>query len=439
VKKIIAVMKREYLATVRKKMFIFMTLFFPVLIAGLMFLLIVLMGGALGEKRVAVIDGTGRLAEVFSKPLRPEVPNAREAVQGRRNDLPQTLHLDYVDARKQDVQEAAKPYLSQLIAGKETDHSLDAVLVVPRNAFDDPKAKMTFYSRTATDIMSQERLAGVANRAVQRQRLAERGITGAQQDAIMRPVDIEGVQLSRSGEQRKSGELNFIFAFILAALLVVPAFMYGVEIMRGIVQEKSDRIIEVLISSMTPFELLTGKIAGIALVGLTQIAVWLLALAGVAAYGTALAAVAGINVLQFLRPSLFVYFLLFFILGYLTYVCVYAVAGAACNTDKEAQQMMFPIQMVMMIPWFVMTPIITNPDSKMAVTMSLMPVFGPVTMFARTTASDPPAWHLVVCIGVSLATILAFFWVTAKIFRVGILSYGKRPTIPELWRWLKVA
>src|SRR5262249_34359389 len=159
--------KREYFATVRKKMFIFMTLFFPVLIAGMMFLMIVLMGGALGEKRIAVIDGTGRLAEVFSKPLRPEAPNPRDAVRGKRNDLPQTLQLDYVDARGKSVQDVAKAYLSQLIEGKETGHSLDAVLVVPSNAFDDPNAKMTFYSRTATDIMSQERLAGVANRAVQ--------------------------------------------------------------------------------------------------------------------------------------------------------------------------------------------------------------------------------------------------------------------------------
>src|SRR5207247_5043362 len=125
-------------------------------------------------------------------------------------------------------------------------------------------------------------------------------------------------------------------------------------------------------------------------------------------------------------------------LGYLTYVCVYAIAGAACNTDKEAQQLMMPIQMVMMIPWFVMMPIITNPDSSMAVSFSLMPVFGPVTMFARTVAAEPPVWHIAVSIAVSLVTILLFFAATAKIFRVGILSYGKRPTIPELWRWMKV-
>ena len=211
----------------------------------------------------------------------------------------------------------------------------------------------------------------------------------------MRDVPVEGVQLSRTGEQKKGGELNFIFAFVMAALLIVPAFIYGVEIMRGIVQEKNDRVVEVLISSMSPFELLTGKISGVALVGLTQVSVWLLILGGAATFGAAVAHEAGVNITQFLKPMLFVYFILFFILGYLTYVCVYAVVGAACNTDKEAQQMMAPIQLVMMIPWFIMMPIITNPDSSMSVAFSMMPVFGPVTMFARTVASEPPVWHVV--------------------------------------------
>ena len=209
--------------------------------------------------------------------------------------------------------------------------------------------------------------------------------------------------------------------------------------MRGIVQEKNDRIVEILISSMSPRELLTGKIAGVAAVGLTQVSVWLLILVGVGGFGAATAMAAGINVFQFLKLMTFVYFLIFFILGYLTYVCVYAVAGASCNSDKEAQQLMAPIQMVMMMPWFLMFPIITNPDSSLAVGFSLAPVFGPVTMFARTVASEPPMWHIALSIVISLATIALFFWGTAKIFRVGILSYGKRPTIPELWRWLRVA
>ena len=143
--------------------------------------------------------------------------------------------------------------------------------------------------------------------------------------------------------------------------------------------------------------------------------------------------------MQFLRPIVFLYFPIFFLLAYFTFVCIYAIGGAVCNSEKEAQQLIAPISMIMMLPWFLMFVIITNPDAKMSVAFSLSPVFGPITMFVRTLVSEPPVWHILLSIAISIATILAFFWVTAKIFRVGILSYGKRPTIPELWRWLKVA
>ena len=427
-RKMLAVFKREYLSSVRKKMFIFMTLFFPVLMAALFFIPMLVMARTLGGKAIAVIDGTGQLRDAFTK-----------SSKRRGRDLPSTLNLDYVDAKDKDVDAVAKSYLNRLSAGSHADRPLDALLIVPPGVISAPKAKMTFYSRAATDVITQQLLGATANHEIQRQRLAARGINADEVEALTRNVPLEGVQLSRSGEQKKGGEANFMFAFLLAGLLIIPAFVYGLEIMRGIVQEKNDRVVEILISSMSPKELLTGKIAGVAAVGLTQVSVWLLILVVVGLFGAATALAAGINVFQFLKPLTFVYFLVFFILGYLTYVCVYAVAGAACNTDKEAQQLMAPIQMVMMMPWFLMFPIITNPDSSLAVGFSLSPVFGPVTMFARTVASEPPMWHILLSILISIVTIAVFFWGTAKIFRVGILSYGKRPTIPELWRWLRVA
>jgi len=226
---------------------------------------------------------------------------------------------------------------------------------------------------------------------------------------------------------------------VFAALLILPSFIYGNDIMRGIVQEKTERVVEVLISSMRPIQLLGGKILGVAAVGLTQIGVWVAMGMAIAAYGTAVAVTADINVSQFLRPMVFFYFFVFFILAYMTYVCVYAIAGAISNSEKEAQQFIAPINIVMLLPWFLMMPIIMNPDSKLAVGFSLAPVYGPMTMFVRTLVSEPPLWHVAVSIVVSIATIAAMFWMTAKIFRVGILSYGKRPTIPDLWRWTKVA
>jgi len=437
--KMFAVLKREYLAAVRKKMFIVMTILFPVLMATAILLPSVMMARGMGEKRVAVLDGTGRLADSFAPVLPPAAPqkqNLGEALRGRRRapDLPQTLKIEYVNASKgSDL----KSFLTRL--NTKDSQKLDSVFVIPADAIEGEKAKMTYYSRNATDVITQERLNSVANRAIQRLRLDAHGLNPDQVDRLMRQVPVEGVQLSRSGEQKKGGELNLILAFIFAALLLIPSFIYGVEIMRGIIQEKNDRVVEILVSSMSPRQLLTGKVVGIAFVGLTQIAAWLLMATVIAVYGSAIAASAGFNVMQFLRPALFVYFLIFFVLAYLTYVCIYAIAGAICNSDKEAQQLIAPISMFMMIPWFIMFPIITNPDSPLAVGFSLAPVFGPLTMFVRTIVSEPPMLHIVASMLVSVATIFVFFWATAKIFRVGIFSYGKRPTLAELWQWLKVA
>ncbi|HEV7428354.1 MAG TPA: ABC transporter permease [Thermoanaerobaculia bacterium] len=439
--KMFAVIKREYLQAVRKKMFIFMTLFFPVLMAALFIVPGLMVAKGLGGKKVAVVDGTGALKNAFAHHLEPATPDPKQALSGKtRGELPQSIDVEYVPANgTASPTAAAKPYFDRMNADKSSGQHLDAVLVIPSNAFEGNDAKMTYYSRSSTDVFTQERLATVANRAIQRQRLSGRGIDPAVVDTLTREVPIESVQLSRSGEQKKGSEATLIFGFIFAALLIIPSFIYGLETMRGIVQEKSERIVEVLVSSMSPRELLTGKILGVAAVGLTQVAAWLTIIASVGAFAAASAMVGGFDVKQFLRPMVFVYFALFFLLGYLTFVCVYAIAGAACNTDKEAQQLVAPIQMLMMVPWFVMFAIITNPDSSFAVALSLMPVYGPITMFVRTLVSEPPVWHILVSIGVSIVTIAVFFYVTAKIFRVGILSYGKRPTIPELWRWMKVA
>ncbi|HEU4523234.1 MAG TPA: ABC transporter permease, partial [Thermoanaerobaculia bacterium] len=349
----------------------------------------------------------------------------------------QNMKIDYVDATGKDSEEFARPYLSRLSADGE--QRLDGVFIVPPAAMTDSDTTLRYYSRAAADFMSQERLASITNRAVQRHRLASRGIAPEDVEAVLRNMSVDGVQLSKTGEEKKGGIANFFVGFVMTGLLLIPSFVYGLEIMRGIIQEKTDRVVEVLISSMSTSQLLVGKILGVALVGLTQIGVWFIMFAAVGMFGLATAAMAGENLLQLLRPATFVYFFIFFILAYLTYVCVYAIGGAVSNSEKEAQQLIAPITMVMMLPWFLLVAIITNPDSTLSVAFSLAPIFGPMTMYVRTLVADPPMWHILLTILISIATIAVFFWATAKIFRIGILSYGKRPTIPELWRWLKVA
>ena len=432
--KMLAVLKREYLAGVRKKMFIVMTLVFPLFLAGVFIIPMMVMSKGLGDKTVAVIDGTGELRATYEHP--------DDFARIGRDGSPLSMNLQYVDGKGQsDLDAFAKPWLDRMTDGgkEKAQKKIDGVLLIPASALDSNDTALKFYSRSAADIITQERVASITNRGIHALRLTRRGIDEADAKKILASARVQGVQLSKTGEEKKGGTANFLAGLILCGLFMFPSFVYGLEIMRGIIQEKTDRVVEVLISSMTPKQLLTGKILGTALIGLTQVTAWLLMASIAGGFAAAVATFAGEDVLRFLRPSTFVYFIVFFLLAYLTYVCIYAIAGAACNSDKEAQQLIAPITMIMMLPWFLVGALITNPDSTLAVAFSLAPVFGPMTMFLRTVVADPPLWHVLVSVAVSIATIALFFRVTAKIFRVGILSYGKRPTIPELLRWLKAA
>lgn len=438
-RKMFAVVKREYLQAVRKKMFVIMTILFPVLMAGAFTLPTIIAARGLGEKKVVVVDGTGRLSSSFTKTVAPPRPKIDDSIRGRRAEVPQLLTIDYVDASGiKDFSTAEKPFLSRLGVAKGPLKA-DGVFIIPPDAIDGTNVKMKFYSRSAADLFTQVSLSNLANHGIERLRLTGHGINGDQVDALTREVPVDAIQLSRSGEQKKGGQANLLLALLFGWLLLMPSFVYGIEIMRGIIQEKNDRVVEVLVSSMSPRQLLTGKILGIAAVGLTQISAWLIMLALIGGYAAAAATFAGFDVAQFIHPSLFVYFICFFLLAYLTYVCIYAITGAICNSDREAQQLMGPIMILIMLPWFLMFPIITNPDSSLAVGFSIAPLFGPVTMFVRTLVSDPPILHVIASMAVSIVTVLALFWTTAKIFRIGILSYGKRPTLSELWQWLKIA
>ena len=439
--KLLAVLKREYLQAVRKKMFIIMTFLLPVLMASMMVLPSFMMMRGMGEKKIAILDGTGDLKGAFA--TAEEKAAAKDSgnpmARSRRAASASSLNFEYVDRRGDaSLEESAKPFLSRMTTADKSQ-KLDGVLIIPTDTLTNSEARLKYYSRSATDFVNQERLGRMTSRAAQRFRLTSSGLTPDQIEKVLTDVRVDAIQLSKTGVEKKGGAANFFVGFILTALLLIPSFVYGLEIMRGIIQEKTDRVVEVLVSSMSPSQLLTGKIIGIAAVGLTQIAVWLVMLGLLGTFGATTFALAGENVLSLIRPMTFVYFVIFFTLAYLTYVCVYAIGGAVCNSEKEAQQLIAPITMLMMVPWFLLVPLITNPDSSMAVGFSLSPVFGPLTMYVRTLVADPPIWHILLSIAISIATITVFFWVTAKIFRVGILSYGKRPTLPELWRWVKVA
>ncbi|MBP7675345.1 MAG: ABC transporter permease [Thermoanaerobaculia bacterium] len=440
-RKLWAVLKREYRETVKKPSFLIMTVLAPFLLGALMLVPALLASRGMGERRVAVLDGTGRLRAAVEG-LAGEAPAERSAfARGRGTNVPTgRIVPEYVDLFTVDPKNAVGPYLERLsLERTPKERRLDGVLLVPADAFERPLTHLTYFSRSAADLLAQDRLGRAVNRALQRERLAARGLPPAELELILAPLPVETVQVTKSGQERRGGEGSFVLAMLFLALLFIPSLVYGQEVMRGVIQEKTDRVVELLVSSMTPMELLSGKILGMAAIGLTQMAVWVTMGGVVAAAGLSGARSAGFDLSTVLRPSIAVWFVVFFLLSYLVTVGVYAAGGAIVSSEKEAQQVLTPVMIVFLVPWFLMMPILTNPDSTLSVVLSLVPIYTPMTMFIRLLVSEPPAWQVALSLLLSVATIAGLLKASAKIFRAGLLATGKRPTIPELWRWLKEA
>lgn len=440
-RKLWAVLKREYRETVRKPSFLIMTVLAPFLMGALMLVPALLATRGLGERKVAVLDGTGRLRAAVEA-LAGEAPGERSAfARGRGANAPTgRIVPEYVDLFTVDPKNAVGPYLERLsLERTPKERRLDGVLLVPADAFERPLTHLTYFSRSAADLLAEERLGRVVNRALQRERLAARGLPPSELELILAPLPVETVQVTKSGQERRGGEGSFVLAMLFLALLFIPSLVYGQEVMRGVIQEKTDRVVELLVSSMTPLELLSGKILGMAAIGLTQMAVWVTMGGSLAVAGLSEARSAGFDLSTVLRPSIAVWFVVFFLLSYLVTVGVYAAGGAIVNSEKEAQQVLTPVMFVFLVPWFLMMPILTNPDSTLSVVLSLVPIYTPMTMFIRLLVSEPPAWQVALSLVLSVATIAGLMKASAKIFRAGLLATGKRPTIPELWRWLKEA
>ncbi len=440
-RKLWAVLKREYRETVKKPSFLIMTVLAPFLLGALMLVPALLATRGMGERKVAVLDGTGRLRAAVEA-LAGEAPGERSAfARGRGASAPTgRIVPEYVDLFTVDPKNAVGPYLERLsVERTPKERRLDGVLLVPADAFERPLTHLTYFSRSAADLLAQERLGRAVNRALQRERLAARGLPPAELELILAPLPVETVQVTKSGQERRGGEGSFVVAMLFLALLFIPSLVYGQEVMRGVIQEKTDRVVELLVSSMTPMELLSGKILGMAAIGLTQMTVWVTMGGAVAAAGLSEARSAGFDLSTVLRPSIAVWFVVFFLLSYLVTVGVYAAGGAIVSSEKEAQQVLTPVMFVFLVPWFLMMPILTNPDSTLSVVLSLVPIYTPMTMFIRLLVSEPPAWQVALSLLLSVATIAGLLKASAKIFRAGLLATGKRPTIPELWRWLKEA
>ena len=235
-----------------------------------------------------------------------------------------------------------------------------------------------------------------------------------------------------------------MIAYFMGFILYIAILIYGQQTMTSVIEEKTSRIMEVLTSSLTPFQMLLGKVLGVGAAGLAQMAIWGGTVFVLSSQRTPLAAAFGMSAdaaqsfpIPSMAPGLLLVFLLYFALGFMLYGALYAAIGAMCNTIQETQQYAIFVTVFIIVGFFAVFALIKDPTGPLGVTMSYIPFFAPFTMPVRWSLTSVPPLELVLSLALMVATLLACVWLAARIYRTGILMYGKKPSWRELWRWVR--
>ena len=442
-KKFLAVIKREYLQRVRSKFFIVSTVMgpvvlglfavFPVYIANMSF------GGA---TRLAVIDQSGKLYDALQNALTTEETEnvdskdedtaSNSQVQRDSRFGSQKFQIEPVSLTGRTL-EQAKRDLNERVRANE----LDGYVVIPADILGSGKPE--FYGRSTGDIFTRETLADRLSRAVREQRLAENKIDQRLLREASRRVTLVSTKINDRGEEKVSGS-GFTLVFSFGLLIYVAVLLYGQTVLGAVIEEKETRIAEILFSSMRSFGLMMGKLVGVSLVALTQLSIWAIAFTVLAGFGVSMAAAKGVpTTVPHVPPMVLVYFLLFFLLGYFIYATIYALIGSMVTTVQEGGQLAIPVVLMLVAGFYFIFPIIRSPNSRLAFWASMFPFLAPITMMVRITTETPPAWQIILSLTIGFATVVGLVWLASRIYRVGMLMYGKRASIPEVWRWVKQA
>lgn len=439
------IIKREYLAKVRNKSFIIMTILSPILIVGMIVLIAYLTKVNDSEKRVvAVLNESDFFHEEFGS----------------------TDHLSFVKFRDLTLEKAKDSTSSMGLYG---------LLHIPENEVLERASNQSYlYTKDNPNTQITQQLEGIFQKKLRQERLGDLGVSSEQFSSIEKPFELN---LSTFEGEKSVKGITEIKAFIgggFGYAIMMFIIIYGTFVMRSVIEEKTSRIIEVIISSVKPFQLMLGKIIGTSLAGMTQFVIWLIS-ASLLLFVVVLVSGIDLSALmtevqstpgamngmsQFSQPLdndtilyareilnipwvlLIVSFLLYFVLGYFIYSSIYAAIGAAVDNETDTQQFVFPVILPLMLAIYVgFFSVFSNPHGPIAVGFSLFPLTSPIVMLMRLPAGigegGVPLWQLLASIALLIGTFLGIVYLAAKIYRVGILMYGKRPTYRELVRWLR--
>jgi ABC-2 type transport system permease protein len=411
---VLAVIRREYLQRVKSKWFLVSTLAAPAfLIASMVIPILYETGQEENRRNLALVDETGVLADRVGPRLEEAGYNVEVAPAGSEDSL----------------------------KAQALDGELGGFLVLGTDAL--ASGHLTFYGSQGPGPIRGMTIRGVVVQSALEARIAETG-SEVDLDALFQGGSMDLQILEEGAGGATEDEPAFVGVFIGSMLLYMVVLMYAAAVMRAALEEKTGRIVEILISSIRPWQLMLGKIVGVGSVGLTQLAVWILC-------GT-LALTLGVPAAMASRPDLIdpeaisqalpnaglvTLFFLLFLGGYFLYAAVYSAVGAMCSTEEEAQQAQFPVVIFLIAPVLFLMPVMENPGAPFSVIMSMIPFFSPVLLYARAGAGTVPFWQIGASLTLLYLSVWGVAWVAGRIYRVGILMQGKRPTLPELWRWVR--
>jgi ABC-2 type transport system permease protein len=409
------IVRREYLERVRSKAFLIATLLGPILMVVLTLAPALLMGRTGKPLRLALLDETGRLAT----PVRASLATRKLQEQAR-------FIVEPLSAGAEGAGEAT-------LKARVLEGDLDGFLKLPAGTLEGAGAE--YYGKTVSNMIDLRLIEESVSAAVIAERLAGAGVDRARVEELTRGVDLKPVRVSATGEREDRGA-GFVLSFILVMMLYTTVLMWGQAVLTSVIEEKSSRVVEVIVSAVPSRYLLAGKLLGVGAAGLTQFLAWVLTLLLLSLFGAGLSLSLGMGKLPEVSPLTLVFFLVYFLLGFLMYAALFAALGSCVNTTQEAQSLAFPVFMPLILAVMFIMPVVQAPDSGLSIGLSLFPFFTPLLMFLRISVLQPPAWQIALSMVLTLLTIVGIVFVAARIYRVGILMYGKRPTFPEIMRWV---
>jgi ABC-2 type transport system permease protein len=410
---IFIIAKWEYLNRIRSRWFIISTLIIPLILIGSIFLPGLFLDIEGSETQLlALVDATGEFGEKFEELIydRFTLKNGQTKYQVILLNNPST------DANL----ENASALLDSSI--------IDAYLYIPQDVLQSNSVK--YFSRYISNFKNQSEIQSVVNSALLERRVRDAGLDPKIVDELTKRVDFETVEVGQSGKETQSSEmLSYILPLIFVLMLYFAIVRSSQVLLRSVLEERSNRLVEILLSSVTSTQLMSGKILGLGLLGLTQLSFYMTC-------GAAISAYRGLDILSSYH---FAYFFVYFVLGYMFYSSIFSAIGAIFTSEQDAQQLVSVISFISIVPLLMSSYVIANPTSIVTVILAHIPFFTPFFMILLIGIDTPPLWQLISTSTVLFISAIIMMIVAGKIFRTALLMYGKRPTLPEIFQWLKSA